>query len=255
MSPDGGTGSQPDQSAQARPGHVPGPSAAPHPSTALPAAAAPSSLRPLSRRVDAGPPDDQVVPASVGSPEAARSDPALHATDGRDTTPNDGEALINGGRAPVDRGQGQITDGRVPINGGRIPVNGAARVNGGRNPVNGAPGPMNGGAAPVNGGAVPLNGNPDHAGQCTAPQLRRFIKSRPYVPMHELRRRFGIDGDDDDVTSVRLDPGWVYIGLPSREGTLLGDLLRAGEIGYELSLDPRSPIVIGVYPMRPIPRG
>ena len=97
--------------------------------------------------------------------------------------------------------------------------------------------------------------NPERNGQCTAPQLRRFIKSRPYVPMHELRRRFGIDGDDDDVTPVKLDPGWVYVGLPNREGSLLGDLLRAGEIGYELSLDPRTPIVIGVYPMRPIPRG
>jgi hypothetical protein len=92
-------------------------------------------------------------------------------------------------------------------------------------------------------------------GQCTAPQLRRFIKSRPYVPLHELRRRFGIDGGDDDVTPVRLDPGFVYVGLPTREGLLLGDLLRAGEIGYELSLDPHTPIVIGVYPMRPIPRG
>ena len=90
---------------------------------------------------------------------------------------------------------------------------------------------------------------------CTAPQLRRFIKSRPYVPMHELRRRFGIDGSDDDVTQVRLESGAIYVGLPSREGTLLGELLRGGEIGYELSLDPRSPIVVGVYPMRPVPRG
>ena len=91
--------------------------------------------------------------------------------------------------------------------------------------------------------------------QCTAPQLRRFIKSRPYVPMHELRRRFGIDGGDDDVTPVHIEPGWIYVGLPSHEGRLLGDLLRTGEIGYELSLDPRTPIVIGVYPMRPIARG
>ena len=100
----------------------------------------------------------------------------------------------------------------------------------------------------------PFSGGPDRNAQCTAPQLRRFIKSRPYVPMHELRRRFGIDGGDDDVTPVRLEPGWVYVGLPAREGTLLGELLRAGEIGYELSLDPRSPVVIGVYPMRPITR-
>jgi hypothetical protein len=92
------------------------------------------------------------------------------------------------------------------------------------------------------------------AASCTAPQLRRFIKSRPYVPMHELRRRFAINGDDDDVTAVELAAGRVFVGLPTREGGLLGELLRGGEVGYELSLDPRSPIVVGLYPMRPIPR-
>lgn len=114
-------------------------------------------------------------------------------------------------------------------------------------PATGTP-PANGHANPVQNGQQPSNG-------CTAPQLRRFIKSRPYVPMHELRRRFAIDGDDDDVTQVRLESGHVYVGLPTREGVLLGELLRGGEIGYELSLDPRSPIVVGVYPMRPVPRG
>jgi hypothetical protein len=89
---------------------------------------------------------------------------------------------------------------------------------------------------------------------CTAPQLRRFIKSRPYVPMHELRRRFGINGSEDDVTPVDLSTGRVYVGLPPREGGLLGELLRGGEIGYELSLDPRSPVVVGLYPMRPVAR-
>ena len=88
----------------------------------------------------------------------------------------------------------------------------------------------------------------------TAPQLRRFIKSRPYVPMHELRRRFAIEGGDDDVTPVHVDRHWIFVGLPTREGGLLGELLRAGEIGYELSLDPRTPIVVGVYPMRPAAR-
>ena len=89
---------------------------------------------------------------------------------------------------------------------------------------------------------------------CTAPQLRRFIKSRPYVPMHELRRRFGINGSEDDVTAVDLSSGRVFVGLPAREGGLLGELLRGGEVGYELSMDPRSPIVVGLYPMRPVPR-
>ena len=90
---------------------------------------------------------------------------------------------------------------------------------------------------------------------CTAPQLRRFIKSRPYVPMHELRRRFGINGSEDDVSSIDLgDRRRVYVGLPPREGSLLGELLRGGDIGFELSLDPRTPIVIGLYPMRPVAR-
>jgi hypothetical protein len=88
----------------------------------------------------------------------------------------------------------------------------------------------------------------------TAPQLRRFIKSRAYVPMHELRRRFLINGGDDDVTVIELDRHRVFVGLPEREGRLLGELLRGGDIGYELSLDPISPIVVGVYPMRPVTR-
>jgi hypothetical protein len=72
--------------------------------------------------------------------------------------------------------------------------------------------------------------------------------------MHELRRRFGIAGVEDDVTPVPIDSATIFVGLPGREGALLGELLRAGDIGYELSLDPRTPIVIGVYPMRPLSR-
>jgi hypothetical protein len=108
------------------------------------------------------------------------------------------------------------------------------------------------GPAPT--GGTQTNGHADRGMGCTAPQLRRFIKSRPYVPMHELRRRFAIDGTDDDVTPVALDAGRIFVGLPAREGALLGELLRGGEVGFELSLDPRTPVVIGVYPMRPIPR-
>jgi hypothetical protein len=105
--------------------------------------------------------------------------------------------------------------------------------------------------------APAMNGAPagNLSAGCTAPQLRRFIKSRPYVPMHELRRRFGINGAEDDVTVIEVDGSRVYVGLPTREGGLLGELLRGGEVGYELSLDPRSPIVVGLYPMRPVPRG
>jgi hypothetical protein len=95
----------------------------------------------------------------------------------------------------------------------------------------------------------------EHRPTCTTAQLRRFIKSRPWIPMHELRRRFGIAGDDDDVAPVRVGDRTLFIGLPSAEAQLMGELLGSGDVGYELSLDPVTPIVVGVYPMRPVPRG
>ena len=89
---------------------------------------------------------------------------------------------------------------------------------------------------------------------CTAAQLRRFIKSRPYVPLHELRRRFELGGESDDVSRLETPGGVTYVGLPPREGALIQELVRQGEIGVELSMDPDVRIVVGVYPIRPIPR-
>jgi hypothetical protein len=95
----------------------------------------------------------------------------------------------------------------------------------------------------------------DSGPTCTQAQLRRFIKSRPWIPMHELRRRFGIWGDDDDVSPVRTGASTIFVGLPPSEARMLGELLAGGDVGYELSLDPVTPVVVGVYPMRPVPRG
>jgi hypothetical protein len=89
---------------------------------------------------------------------------------------------------------------------------------------------------------------------CTQAQLRRFIKSRPYVPLHELRRRFALNGADDDVAPVDLEGKRLFVGLPAREGGLLGELIRQGDVGYELLLDPVSPTIIGVFPIRPVQR-
>jgi hypothetical protein len=88
----------------------------------------------------------------------------------------------------------------------------------------------------------------------TAAQLRRFIKSRPYVPLHELRRRFELSGDLDEVTGVDLPDGHVFLGLPPREAELVAGLARDGDIGLELSKDPPMPIVVGVFPMKPVTR-
>lgn len=186
----------------------------------------------------------EAAPAAAGADAAAESPPSQErSVDGISTSSADGHATPTNGHVT----NGELASG--PTNGATpSPTNGAAP-----GPTNGvAPGPTNGaGPSPTNGGSP---GRDERPNGCTAPQLRRFIKSRPYVPMHELRRRFAIDGNDDDVTQVRLEDGHVYVGLPAREGSLLGELLRGGEIGYELSFDPRAPIVVGVYPMRPVPR-
>jgi len=100
----------------------------------------------------------------------------------------------------------------------------------------------------------PSPGDAARSAGCTSPQLRRFIKSRAYIPMHELRRRFAINGPEDDVAAIDVDGTRLYVGLPEREGRLLGELLRAGDVGAELSHDPVTPIIVGVYPMRPVPR-
>jgi hypothetical protein len=120
-----------------------------------------------------------------------------------------------------------------------VPVGATLDVEG-----SGPPGPVDG----------PLALDPNRSAGCTSPQLRRFIKSRAYIPMHELRRRFAINGPEDDVAAIDIDGTRLYVGLPEREGRLLGELLRGGDVGAELSYDPVTPIIVGVYPMRPVPR-
>lgn len=79
--------------------------------------------------------------------------------------------------------------------------------------------------------------------------LRRFITSRPYVTVAELRRRFALD-DPDAMSCLAHEGGRVYVGLPEREAVKLEDLLRRGDIGVQLSVEVRAPVAVGVYPMR-----
>ena len=43
-------------------------------------------------------------------------------------------------------------------------------------------------------------------------------------------------------------------GLPPREAEFLATLVRDGDVGLELCKDPPMPIVVGVFPMRPVTR-
>lgn len=78
--------------------------------------------------------------------------------------------------------------------------------------------------------------------------LRRFITSRPYVALSEIRRRFGLE--EDAVTRVTRNGTTAYVGLPEREALKLAELWQRGEVGLEFSVEVRAPAVVGVYPMR-----
>jgi hypothetical protein len=95
---------------------------------------------------------------------------------------------------------------------------------------------------------------PSRRPNCTLAQMRRFIKSRPYVPVHELRRRFEIDGLEDEVSPVTTERGTIFVGLPPEQARFLGELIKSGDVGCEMLLDPDSPGVVGVFPMRPVAR-
>jgi hypothetical protein len=79
--------------------------------------------------------------------------------------------------------------------------------------------------------------------------LRRFLVSRAYVPVAEIRRRFGL-GDPDEMSCIRRDGRSIFIGLPEREALKLEDLWCRDEVGLELSVEVRAPVVVGIYPMR-----
>jgi len=79
--------------------------------------------------------------------------------------------------------------------------------------------------------------------------LRRFVCSRPYVPVAELRRRFGLD-EPDDMVRISRNGSSAFIGVPAREAAKLEELWIRDELGVELSVDVRAPVVVGVFPMR-----
>jgi hypothetical protein len=78
--------------------------------------------------------------------------------------------------------------------------------------------------------------------------LRRYLTSRPYLTVADIRRRFGLD--PEAMSLVCRDGTSAYIGLPEREATKIQDLWQRDEVGLELSVEVRAPVVVGIYPMR-----
>lgn len=52
------------------------------------------------------------------------------------------------------------------------------------------------------------------------------------------------------MSVVRRNGTTAYIGLPEREAAKIQDLWLRDEVGVELSVEVRAPVVVGVYPMR-----
>src|ERR687896_668013 len=78
--------------------------------------------------------------------------------------------------------------------------------------------------------------------------LRRYLTSRPYIAVADIRRRFGLDPEAMSV--IARNGTSAYIGLPDREASKLQDLWQRDEVGLELSVEVHAPVVVGIYPMR-----
>ncbi len=78
--------------------------------------------------------------------------------------------------------------------------------------------------------------------------LRRYLTSRPYISVADIRRRFGLD--PDAMSRVSRNGTTAFIGLPEREASKLQDLWQREEVGVELSVEVKAPVIVGVYPMR-----
>ncbi len=78
--------------------------------------------------------------------------------------------------------------------------------------------------------------------------LRRYLTSRPYISVADIRRRFALD--PEAMSRVSRNGTSAFIGLPEREASKLEDLWRRDEVGVELSVEVHAPVVVGVYPMR-----
>jgi hypothetical protein len=77
-----------------------------------------------------------------------------------------------------------------------------------------------------------------------------FIRHKSYVPISEIRRRFGVENDDGSFIEADRDRR-VYVGLPAGTAQSLEKLWKQGKIGLEYSVEFDAHVLIGVYPMNP----
>src|SRR5207247_8643251 len=67
--------------------------------------------------------------------------------------------------------------------------------------------------------------------------LHWFIKSRPYVLIPELRRRFEMELEEEEAVPIQLQQGRAFVALPARAARLLEDLVKEQRVGLEMAVD------------------
>lgn len=88
---------------------------------------------------------------------------------------------------------------------------------------------------------------PQRSKRVNSGKLFWYIRSKSYVPIPELRRRFEIT--PDEMGTIQDNGHKVYIGLPQDVADVVANLRRQQKIGIECSVDFTTPVVIGVYPL------
>ncbi|HEX5415966.1 MAG TPA: hypothetical protein VFZ25_09895 [Chloroflexota bacterium] len=73
-----------------------------------------------------------------------------------------------------------------------------------------------------------------------------FIRSRSYVSIPDIRRRFNLESGEDVSAIVGLN-GRLFVGLPSDAARVLGDLVREGRVGLETEPGLLARAVVGAY--------
>jgi hypothetical protein len=76
--------------------------------------------------------------------------------------------------------------------------------------------------------------------------LHWFVKSRPYVLVPDIRRRFELE-TADEALPIASPNGRAFVALPQRAARILEDLVKEHRLGLEMAADLNARMVVGVY--------
>jgi len=88
---------------------------------------------------------------------------------------------------------------------------------------------------------------PSKARRINSGKLFWYIRSKSYVPIPELRRRFEIAADE--MGTIQDNGQRMYVGLPQDVADVVANLRRQNKIGLETAPEFSASVVVGVFPI------